>query len=305
MSDPLELISGYLDHDLSDAELAELEAWILADPKHPAIFVRCATVHSQIRDALAGEVSLRLSQLRSPELFEPIEGAAMIETDADMPHSLSDAMITQALVESDATEEPAPIQLPRLAAIHQQPSAKRLLLPGACRMLRAMSAIAAVIALGLGLFAWRIYSRPAVTQTAAALTASVGCVWEQTDKAPALGESLSTGRALHLAHGFAELKYLSGAKVVVEAPATFVLSAGDRLLLLRGRLVAMIPPPAHGFTVSTPSGEIVDLGTEFGVDVISDSSVETQVFRGKIQVQAKGQPGAAPLTLTAGQGAAP
>ena len=75
MNDPLESVSGYLDHDLSDAEVAELEAWILADPKHAAIFARRAAVHSQIRDALAGEVSLRLSQLRSPELFEPIEGA--------------------------------------------------------------------------------------------------------------------------------------------------------------------------------------------------------------------------------------
>jgi len=294
MSDPLELISGYLDHDLSDAEVAELEAWVLADPEHAAIFARRATVHSQIRDALAGEISLQLSQLRSPELFEPIGGANDFETQDDVPGSMSDAMIMRALVESDATEEPAPIQLPHNPPFDEQPVVPRRLFPRA-RTIRMVSAAAAIL-LCLGLAFWWISSRPI-----ASLTASVGSVWEQTEKAPAKGEPLSPGRSMHLARGFAEFTYASGAKVVVEAPATIVLNSSRRITLLRGRLTALVPAAAHGFTVSTPAGEIVDLGTEFGVNVISDSVVETHVFQGRIQVQGKGNFSATPLILTAGQ----
>jgi hypothetical protein len=297
MSDPLELISGYLDHDLSDAEVAELEAWILADPNHAAIFARRATVHSQIRDALAGEISLQLSQLRSPELFEPIEEANDFETQDEVPGSMSDAMIMQALVESDFADEPAPIELPRNAPFAEQQVAPRQMFARG-RMIRIVGSVAAVLLLSLGLTIWWIASRPV-----ALLTASVGSVWEQAEKAPTIGEALSSGQTLRLAQGFAEFKYPSGAKIVIEAPATFVLNSRDRVTLLHGRLTALIPTPAHGFTVSTPAGKVVDLGTEFGVNVISESVVETQVFKGRVQVQTKDDTNAALLVVTAGQGA--
>ena len=48
----------------------------------------------------------------------------------------------------------------------------------------------------------------------------------------------------------------------------------------RGELVARVPEAGHGFTIETPHGKVVDLGTEFGVvvddfglgDAILDSS---------------------------------
>jgi anti-sigma factor RsiW len=54
MTDPLELVNGYLDDDLSDDEFAELEAWILADSENAIIFARRAAMDSQIRMILAG-----------------------------------------------------------------------------------------------------------------------------------------------------------------------------------------------------------------------------------------------------------
>jgi hypothetical protein len=54
MTDPLELVNGYLDNDLSDDEIAELEAWILADSENAVIFARRAAMHNQIREILAG-----------------------------------------------------------------------------------------------------------------------------------------------------------------------------------------------------------------------------------------------------------
>ena len=70
-----------------------------------------------------------------------------------------------------------------------------------------------------------------------------------------------------LAAGTLELRTARGAKVVIEAPAEFRWESEQKLYLMSGRLAADVPPAAKGFTVITPDGEAVDLGTKFGVDV--------------------------------------
>ena len=56
----------------------------------------------------------------------------------------------------------------------------------------------------------------------------------------------------------------------------------------RGRLAADVPPSAKGFTVITPTGDAVDLGTRFGVDVPSSGSAEVHVFQGEVITKASG-----------------
>ncbi len=51
--------------------------------------------------------------------------------------------------------------------------------------------------------------------------------------------------------------------------------------------------PAHAFAVRTPTATVTDLGTEFGVSVANDKSVEVQVFRGLVDVQRQDIAGAA------------
>ena len=50
MSDGSLLISGYFDGTLADAELAELNAWIGADPEHAKLFAKHALLQSQVKD---------------------------------------------------------------------------------------------------------------------------------------------------------------------------------------------------------------------------------------------------------------
>lgn len=76
-----------------------------------------------------------------------------------------------------------------------------------------------------------------------------------------------------------------GARVVIEAPARFRFETAGRLHLERGRLSADVPPAAVGFTVVTPSGEAVDLGTQFGVDVPLEKPTEIHVFEGDVIAQ--------------------
>ena len=70
-----------------------------------------------------------------------------------------------------------------------------------------------------------------------------------------------------LAEGVVELEFSDGARVRIEGPAEFAARSGGLLLDLCGRLLAYVPKQARGFTVTTPTAEVIDLGTEFGLEV--------------------------------------
>jgi len=74
----------------------------------------------------------------------------------------------------------------------------------------------------------------------------------------------------------------------------------NRLSIESGRLTATVPESAHGFTVGTPTGDVVDLGTEFGVDVSAIQVVNVTVFpRGHVKM-APSKSAENSLTLAAG-----
>src|SRR5690606_12417470 len=79
-----------------------------------------------------------------------------------------------------------------------------------------------------------------------------------------------------------------GALLAIEAPAIFRFESSQRLHLAKGRLAADVPPPAKGFTVVTPDGDAVDLGTRFGIDVREQGGSEIHVFEGEVVARAAG-----------------
>lgn len=90
---------------------------------------------------------------------------------------------------------------------------------------------------------------------------------------------------IEIAGGTVSLTTPTAARIVIEAPAVFRFESPLRLNLTRGRMAADIPPSARKFTVVTPSGEAVDLGTKFGVDVPLRSEAEIHVFQGEVIAQ--------------------
>jgi hypothetical protein len=93
---------------------------------------------------------------------------------------------------------------------------------------------------------------------------------------------LAPGQKLQLTEGLIQLTFTNGAKVVVEGPADFVASASTEASLLHGKIAAAVPRFARGYTVLTPTAEVVDLGTEFGVDVDDKGASEVHVFDGDV-----------------------
>ena len=109
---------------------------------------------------------------------------------------------------------------------------------------------------------------------------------------------------LRLAEGSAQVTFLSGAIVAVHAPAEIEILSADRVFLRSGRITPYVPPSAHGFTVVSPSGEIIDLGTEFTVGVDATGRTDVFVIDGEVDV-ASGHtraPHDAPLRMTQGFG---
>lgn len=104
----------------------------------------------------------------------------------------------------------------------------------------------------------------------------------------AVGDPIRTAE-YHVADGFVQLDYNNGVEVIIESPATFLVADEMRLVLRSGRLSARVSEDGEGFTVETPSADVVDFGTEFAVEVSADRSSEVHVFAGEVEVRPKSQ----------------
>jgi hypothetical protein len=86
--------------------------------------------------------------------------------------------------------------------------------------------------------------------------------------------------------GTVHLRYVNGVDFVVEGPARFEIRDALRIQLHAGRVRAIVPPSAHGFTVLTRGVAYEDIGTEFGLSV-DGSTGESQmhVFDGQVNLR--------------------
>jgi ferric-dicitrate binding protein FerR (iron transport regulator) len=139
--------------------------------------------------------------------------------------------------------------------------------------------------------------------TVAVLLQAPGAVWEEGGPAPRAGAPLPPGR-LRLRSGLAHIEFYSGATVILEGPADLELISATAAFCARGKLRATVPPQAQGFTITTPKLDLVDRGTEFGLQVGAGDQTEVHVFRGKVELYNAGanRQAAAATELTMGQG---
>lgn len=142
------------------------------------------------------------------------------------------------------------------------------------------AALAACLLLAIGWFTSRSTESPAF----ATLTEVKAGKWDGGTLPTLEGARLTAGR-LKLAEGLATIVFDSGAEVRLEGPADLELKDGAHCVLRGGRLVAKVPPPAIGFVVDTPTAELTDLGTEFGVHVRDGQTADVQVFNGLVDAK--------------------
>jgi hypothetical protein len=148
---------------------------------------------------------------------------------------------------------------------------------------RMFLALAASVLAAAALLFWQ--SRP--PRTVAQLQATAGARWDRGVNRTA-GTLLHEGEELRIHKGRVLATMVSGARVVVEGPAVLRLTGENSVELESGKLGAAVPPQATGFAVHTAVGEVVDLGTEFTLDLASPSTFNLYVFAGLVEVRPRG-----------------
>ncbi len=111
--------------------------------------------------------------------------------------------------------------------------------------------------------------------------------WSNSTEPVAVGTRLYTHQLpMFLEKGILEIEYDYGAKVVIEGPAEFSIESDKELYLEQGRLHTHVMEYGKGFAIKTPSSVLVDVGTEFGVNVNAQGDSELHVFKGKVVLNA-------------------
>ena len=115
------------------------------------------------------------------------------------------------------------------------------------------------------------------------ITGMVDCKWAGTAfDSP----SVPSGRKYELASGLMEITYDTGARVILQGPATYEVESASGGYLSVGKLTGKATTTAaRGLTIRTPSAVVTDLGTEFGVEVSREGLAQVHVLRGAVDVQ--------------------
>jgi hypothetical protein len=110
------------------------------------------------------------------------------------------------------------------------------------------------------------------------------CRWETGGFAPLEGQRLSIGE-FHLEEGLALLRFDGGAIAVIAGNTKVDLESRGSVRLQYGRLTARACDEAIGFTVRTPARNVVDMGTEFAVEVARSGTTKVHVLDGAVELR--------------------
>lgn len=138
----------------------------------------------------------------------------------------------------------------------------------------------------------------------ATLSDSIHAQWAQNDRGQLKnGERLAVRSGpFWLQKGLAKLQFDNNACVLIEGPAEFEIVAEDRIGLSYGKVYAIVPPEAIGFSVYTRNAKVIDLGTEFGVEIDSFGNTYLHTIKGLTRLIAGRS--SAPVSIDISQGAA-
>jgi len=312
-------ISAYLDGTISDDDFASLCAFLRESPEHMEALAAAAQLDEMVRDSLshadqvdlladdALSVQAKTSAIETVDEFDLTDAASTDSTHTGVLALLAELEpsddeielvdLTQTLRDRERAKQQRRAQAQRRSRLQTAPvddhRTRVIIIPKIVAVLGVAAMVGLVVWLG-----WPKQSsqpphqggNPPIAEVdpapvVATLVRSLDARWLD-DAGSWDGENGLREGEHRLAEGLVEIELTKGARVVLEAPVSFTLNHTNAMTLTDGRLVATVPPAAVGFTVDTPSAQIIDYGTEFGVDVMADGVTQAHVFTGKITVAA-------------------
>ena len=224
--------------------------------------------------------------------------------------ALLDSVWSEALVEGDPASA---VSIQKTSNVAEQSAPRRKFQPSALRSLSRHSLLTGVAAslliVGIGLTIMHnttlpdpvvensVDEVPEATESTeiATLTGWHRIDWKEGYRISAREHRLESGKVIAIESGLAEITYDTGARVLIEGPAEFTVGeqVSENAGFLRlGNLVARCETPeSKGFTIATPAGSVVDIGTEFGVEVAQSGSTEFVVLSGTVDVVGQNRDG--------------
>lgn len=194
-------------------------------------------------------------------------------------HSLTFDVIQEYRLQSDAWSRTLKDNDPynRISEITPQPTPR--LIGRNAWMLAAAALLVGVLAT---VAFWPPLRSPALVAQVTSLT---GAASTTSGQAVLVGALLPEGESLRVTDGDLLVTFECGAKVLVEAPSTFVVTGAATGSLLEGKASARVPTQAIGFAIYTPLLDVVDLGTEFQLAILNDKQLDLHVFDGLVEVR--------------------
>lgn len=117
----------------------------------------------------------------------------------------------------------------------------------------------------------------------ATLLRSADCVWVGSERPKFDGQRLLTNE-LQLEQGIAEFRFDAGVRLVMEGPAFLTIESATSATLSSGRIVLHGNEMDGPFSLKTPVGTLLDIGTEYGAMVDPEGTTEVHVFEGEVSV---------------------
>jgi anti-sigma factor RsiW len=287
------LVSALVDGDIDASDFQRLNELMENDPAARELYIRMTHFHAEL-----SEVALRAASPveESPVEKSPVEDSAVEDS-------------TAALLDPADRRPSWRRVLRRFAGAAKDEIWRRATQP------KSISLTTAAIVVGLLITAMALVVIPAYQRSStpapydaqpvvvARITRTLGAVWSEENAGQRASSNVVAGEQIALDSGLVEITFGAGARVLLHGPAVLRPVSAKASFLEQGRLTAVAPSQAKGFTVHSPCANLVDLGTEFGVDVQSNGTTDVNVFVGSVEVETLATAGnsARRLVLTEGE----
>lgn len=248
------LIDSLLDGEISEADFLRIEAELLVD----------SDVRAEYYDRL------KLQLLLEREAADHAEAAEHAEATASRDATTTEAAVGRA-------------DLPTRRAAYLLTAAALLTLAASLLVIlpRIVPSDADRASLPAGPLAATALPAESKAKGFALLGGQSDAVWD----GPAVESgSLLPAGTLKLISGLAHIELFSGVQMVVEGRAEFSIESPMEVRVARGRVRAYVPDAAKGFRVLTDQGEVIDLGTEFAIDV-GAAGTRVDVLDGEVELR--------------------
>jgi hypothetical protein len=251
---PQALFNAYLDGELSPNEFRELEAWINADPRNAAEFLNWMGLQAWTSEALKSDLLEQVMRDQAAAPRNPAQRSSRTSSPI-WALALAASMLVAALAYliGPGSDGQAPI------AETNDPD-------------QASQSTAFSLESGRR-------GEPFVVAT---LTRLEDCEWMEKGAPLRYGQQLAEGTRIALRAGVVRITFESGAEAVLQGPCDFTVDNAMHGTIRSGRVAVTAPKRAYGFRIRSPNAEVIDLGTEFGVNVDQGGNSEVHVFSGEV-----------------------